>query len=132
MTEQMAELKRKQAEMLTAIDPSLEAKLASTSGGGSERPAVAGQGGGGGERKGVKGGMGGKRSELELEHLPLKIAEAIKNDGEVAESVECLVDVVGVMAVLAREAVEKERSENEEAIAEMQQVNPLTPKLLNP
>jgi hypothetical protein len=85
-----------QSELLTAVDPALEAKLAV-----SASPS--------------KQAAGGEAalSKQTLEHLPSAIAQAMANDESVTQGLEDMLATITTMALLGKESMERKTREEE-------------------
>ena len=102
ITSEVAKLKESQSDLLTVVDPALEARLAVS----FQSPGKAKQ---------------ASAQKPTLEHLPSAIAQAIKDDDDVTQAVEENLALLIAMANSAKAAVEKTLRDNEESVAEMQQ-----------
>ena len=102
ITSEVAKLKESQSDLLTVVDPALEARLAVS----FQSPSKAKQ---------------ASAQKPTLEHLPSAIAQAIMDDDDVTQAVEENLALLISMANSAKAAVEKTIRDNEESVAEMQQ-----------
>jgi hypothetical protein len=94
-----------QSELLTAVDPALEAKIAVSA---SPSKQAAGE---------------AALSKQTLEHLPSAIAQAMANDEFVTQGLEDMLATITTMALLGKEAMElktrEEEAEQQEARTEL-------------
>ena len=102
MTEEVAKLKVAQSELLTAIDPALEAKLAVLAVPLTTSPQHS-----------------GKTPKATLEGLPSAIAAAMRDDDDVTQGVEDMVSTLRTMATMGKTALVKTLSDNEESITDL-------------